>query len=475
MFVGREENLDSLEALWRKATSSMVVVSGRRRIGKSTLVETFAERSKCRFIEIEGLAPDEKMDNARQLANFCDRLAKATGTPDAKASSWPRAFDALDAAIPKSAKTVVFLDEISWMGRYDPAFAAYLKNAWDMQLSKKGRLVLVIAGSVSAWIQENILKSKAFVGRISIDMTLKELALPDCRAFWDRKGSRVSTRDMVDALSVTGGVPKYLEELDPSLSADENIRRLCFMPEGYLFRDFNSIFNDVFGAASAKRKILTALADRPVSVSELSEMFGKEPNGHFSADLRDLTEAGFVASFAGLNPKTAAPLREVRYRLSDNYTRFYLKFIAPRAEAIKGGLFRFASLDRLPGWDSVVGFQFENLVLNNLRSLCPLIGLEGKLVTSAVPYVRRKSASSPGVQVDLLIQTPKSVYMVEVKRRTRITSAIEDEIREKVRRLPVPRGVSVRTVLVHEGEIAPEVEEDGYIDFIVPIERLLRN
>ena len=74
-----------------------------------------------------------------------------------------------------------------------------------------------------------------------------------------------------------------------------------------------------------------------------------------------------------------------------------------------------------------------------------------------------------------LIQTPKSVYVVEVKRRTRITSAIEDEIREKVRRLPVPRGVSVRTVLVHEGEIAPEVEEDGYIDFIVPIERLLRN
>ena len=122
-----------------------------------------------------------------------------------------------------------------------------------------------------------------------------------------------------------------------------------------------------------------------------------------------------------------------------------------------------------------MGFQFENLVLNNLRSLCPLIGLEGKLVTSAVPYVRRKSASSPGVQVDLLIQTPKSVYVVEVKRRTRITSAIEDEIREKVRRLPVPRGVSVRTVLVHEGEIAPEVEEDGYIDFIVPIERLLRN
>lgn len=474
MFVGREENVKRLEALWRKSSSSMVVVSGRRRIGKSTLVETFAERSRCRFIEIEGLAPDDKMTNERQLANFCDRLAKATGTPDAKADSWPRAFDALEAAIPKNAKTVVFLDEISWMGRYDSAFAAYLKNAWDTQLSRKSRLVLVVAGSVSAWIQKNILKSKAFVGRISVDMALTELALPYCSAFWERKASRVSIRDMIDTLSVTGGVPKYLEEIDPSLSADENIRRLCFMPDGYLFRDFDCIFSDVFGAVQSKRRILSALADGPAGVAELSAKFGKEPNGHLSDDLRDLKEAGFIAPFAGLNPKTAAPLREVRYRLCDNYTRFYLKFIKPRMEAIRGGLFRFVSLDRLPGWEPVMGFQFENLVLNNLRTLCPLIGLEGRLVTSAAPYVRRRSASSPGVQVDLLIQTPKSAYVVEVKRREHVTGDVEREVQDKVERIPFPRGISVRTVLVHQGEVAPEVEEDGYFDFIIPFEQLMR-
>ena len=82
MFVGREREIASLEALWRKSTSSLVTVSGRRRIGKSTLVEMFAARSKCRFIEIEGLAPDEKMTNQRQLNNFCEHLAKATGLPD---------------------------------------------------------------------------------------------------------------------------------------------------------------------------------------------------------------------------------------------------------------------------------------------------------------------------------------------------------------------------------------------------------
>ena len=451
----------------------MVVISGRRRIGKSTLVETFAERSRCRFIEIEGLAPDENMTNERQLANFCDRLAKATGTLDAKADSWPKAFDALDAAIPKNAKTVVFLDEISWMGRYDTAFAAYLKNAWDTQLSRKSRLVLVVAGSVSAWIQENILKSKAFVGRISVDMTLTELALPYCGAFWERKASRVSMRDMVDTLSVTGGVPKYLEEIDPSLSADENIRRLCFMPDGYLFRDFDCIFSDVFGAVQAKRRILSALADGPASVAELSAKFGKEPNGHLSDDLRDLKEAGFIAPFAGLNPKTAAPLREVRYRLGDNYTRFYLKFIQPRREAIKQGLYRFADLESLPGWNSTLGLQFENLVANNLAPLCHEIGLGRKLVTSAAPYARRHTASSPGLQIDLLIQTPKSVYVVEVKRCNRIDTSIEKEIEEKVSRLGIGSDKSVRTVLVYDGKLSPEVEENGFIDFLVPFSRLV--
>ena len=474
MFVGRKHNLDNLDALWRKSVSSMVVVSGRRRIGKSTLVEVFAERSKCRFIEIEGLAPDGKMTNARQIANFCERLAKATGCPEAKADCWPKAFDALDAAISKNAKTVVFLDEISWMGGYDPSFAAYLKNAWDTQFSRKNRLVLVLAGSVSAWIQENILRSKAFVGRISLDMSLDELALSDCRAFWGRKATRVSVREMVDMLSITGGIPKYLEEMDVSLSADENIRRMCFMPEGYLFRDFDCIFNDVFGAVSSKRMILAALADGSASVSELSEKFGKEPNGHLSDDLRCLKEAGFVAASNGLNPATGVPMREVRYRLRDNYTRFYLKSVVPKAEAIRGGLFRFTTLDRLPGWESIMGFQFENLVLNNLQTLCPLIGLEGRLVTSASPYVRRKSASSPGVQIDLLVQTPKSVYVVEVKRRSRITADVEKEVQEKVSRLAVSRGMSVRTVLVYEGDISPEVEEDGYFDFLIPFERMMQ-
>lgn len=474
-FVGREDQLAKLDALWRKRVSSFAVVSGRRRIGKSTLVEEFARRSGCRFIEIAGLPPEKKMTNERQIENFCERLAHEAGVPRPKADCWAQAFDALASAVDARERTIVFLDEISWMGRYDPAFAGLLKNAWDIQLSKKSRLILVVAGSVSAWIQANIQHAKGYVGRISLDLTLQELPASDCLAFWGRKAARTATRELLDMLAVTGGVPKYLVEMDASLSADENIRRLCFDPDGYLYGDFNRIFDDVFDATvAAKKRIVTALADGPASAAELAERFEAEPNGHLSTDLKELVEAGFVAASAGLNPLTGKSAREVRYRLKDNYTRFYLKYVLPKRPAIEAGAFRYLSLDRLPGWDVMMGLQFENLVLNNFTTLVREIGLVGKNVESAAPYFRRGGKCGAGVQVDLLVQLPKSVYVVEIKRRARIGVSVEEEVQRKIERLGLPKTKSVKTVLVYDGELDFEIEEDGFFDYLVSAERLLR-
>ena len=473
-FFGREQQLEKLNALWRKSTSSFVVIAGRRRIGKSTLVEEFAARSQCAFIELVGLAPDEKMTNQRQIDNFCERLAKATGMPEAKADCWPKAFDALEAALKHRGRTVVFLDEISWMGKYDTSFAAFLKTAWDTQFSRHDRLVFVVAGSVSAWIDRNIQRSRGFVGRISLDFTLRELPLDKCLEFWGSRAGRTSTRDVLDVLSVTGGVPKYLSEIDPRLSPDENIRRLCFDPDGYLFKDFDRIFDDVFGGTlAAKKRILMTLAEGSASVSELAEKFGSDPNGHLSSDLSELEEAGFVAGSSGKNPVTGKDVREVRYRLRDNYTRFYLRYVLPKRESIKNGFFEYVPLERLPGWDAIMGLQFENLILNNVSSLAPLIGLVGKNVESAAPYFRSGRKTGNGVQIDYLVQLSRSTYVVEIKRKRTLDRSIEDEVQEKIERLKLPRNRSVKTVLVYEGDLEPAVEEDGFFDYLVSADRLL--
>ncbi|MBP5543671.1 MAG: ATP-binding protein [Kiritimatiellae bacterium] len=474
-FIGREDYLAKLDALWRKREASFAVVSGRRRIGKSTLVEEFARRSRCRFVEIAGLPPGKGMSNQIQIGNFCERLAAATGLPEARADCWAKAFDALVAAVDSRERTVVFLDEISWMGRYDPAFPGILKTAWDTRFSRKAKLVFVVAGSVSAWIQENIQHSKGYVGRISLDLTLSDLSLRECLGFWGRKAERTSTREILDILSVTGGVPKYLSEIDAGLSADENVRRLCFDPDGYLYGDFNRIFDDVFDATVAsKRRIVAALADGAASASELAERFGSDPNGHLSSDLRELSEAGFVAASGGLNPHTGRTVREVRYRLRDNYTRFYLKYVLPRKAAIESGAFRYTPLDSLPGWDAIMGLQFENLVLNNFAALASEIGIVGKSVDSVAPYFRRGGRGGGGVQIDMLVQLPKCVYVVETKRRGVIGVDTEAEVQRKIDRLALPKGKSVKAVLVYDGILATELEEDGFFDFLIPAERLMR-
>ncbi len=469
-FIGRKEQLSQLSALWRKGTASLVTCQGRRRIGKSRLLDEFALRSGCRFLKLSGLAPRKKMSNGDQLRYFCESLSAKTNGESQIASGWPEAFKLLGKAIAslcREGKTLVVLDEVSWMGGWDVDFPGYLKDAWDDDFKRNDNLVLVLCGSVSAWIQRNILDSTGFVGRISLELEVGELPARDCLGFWRQMRGSVSPKEVFDMLSVTGGVPRYLEEIDPALTTDENIRRMAFTKSGTLFGDFNRIFSDVFGRKSVtKRKMLESLANGSKTLSEIATAIGKGRGGHVTEALEELELAGFIIRDRGINPESGLPSKIDRYRIRDNYTRFYLRFIAPYSTMIRSGAFRFAGLDAMPGWDSILGLQFENLVLNNADALIEALGLERSLVISAAPYRRQvPRGSSPadgGCQIDLLLQLKQAMYVVEVKRRATIDASVTDDVQKKIERLPNPHGLSVRPVLVYEGNLSPAVNENGF-------------
>ena len=472
MFVGRERDLKDLQALWGRDQGVLVTCRGRRRIGKSTLIEEFAARSAERFICIEGLPPRKGMSDALQRRWFCEKVAEYSGRDAVFAATWSLAFAQLDGLLTSGRKTVVLLDEISWIGGYDPDFAGYLKEAWDRKFRKHPNLVFVLCGSVSAWIAENILDSTGFVGRDSLDIELKELPPFQCQQMLGPAGERMSVREKIDLLSVTGGIPKYLEDVRPELSVDENVRRMCFMPRGILFREFDETFNGVFGRrAKTRGRILKMLMTGPKSAAELAEIDGKTPNGSYARALKDLRMAGYAAGDGGLNPCTGEPLREERFRVSDNYTRFYLHYVEPRRKMIEGDLFEFTSLEQLKGLDAMFGFQFENLVLGNLQMLFPMLGLETALVLSAAPYFQRATADREGCQIDLMIQTQRMLMAVEIKRRREIGHEIIDEVSEKIRKLKFSGSLSLRTALVYDGRLSPSVAADRYFDFLIPAER----
>lgn len=432
------------------------------------------KRNRVRFIKLEGVEPGVGVSNATELAAFARQLAEQTGGEERAPKNWFEAFARLAKAINSREKTVVLLDEISWMGKFDATFPGELKYAWDNRFAKNPKLIMVLCGSVSSWIDKKIVKSKGFVGRPSLNLVVPELSIAECASFWKQGGTRVSSKDIVDILSIVGGVPRYLENIDPTVSADDNVRRLCYTSGGLLVDEFDEVFNDALDEnLGIKKRILLALRDGAKSPTELAEELSLENNGHFSEFLNELEMAGLVSVDTGLNPATGRKSNLLRYRIADNYTRFYLKYIEPNRQLIRNGTFTFASIEQLPGWEVCLGLQFECLIIKNLRQVTRLIGLENTLILSAAPYLQNTTSRFRGCQIDLLIQTKRTQYVVEIKRRETIGEWIVDEVEDKLHRFRTSNRVSVVPVLVYDGILSKRVAADGYFGKVISADELL--
>jgi hypothetical protein len=472
MFIGRKNELRLLNGLFDLRKASIAVCAGRRRIGKSTLIQQFGKKAKT-FLEFQGLPPRERITKKDQLNAFSEQLARQTSLPKLKLESWYQALSLLNNVI-KDEKTVILLDEISWMATRDKDFAGQLKIAWDTDLKHHTRLVLVLCGSVSSWIDENILNSAGFVGRISLKLIPQELSLFQCNMFWGKSAGLVAAKEKLKMLAVTGGVPRYLEEINPNLPAEENIRRICFSKEGFLFSEFDQIFRDIFSRrAPSYKRIASALVSGSKTLSDLADQLKRERGGDLSRYLEDLSESGFITKDVVFKPGKKVASKLSKYRLKDNYLRFYLKYLEPIKDKIEKGLFREIALESLAEWETIMGLQFENLVLNNIRSICSLLGINVNTVKSASPYFQRKTERWKPCQIDLLIETKFTFYVCEIKFRKMISKNLINEVQEKIERLKLPKSYTVRPVLIYSGVLASGIEDDGYFDNILDFDKLL--
>jgi hypothetical protein len=326
---------------------------------------------------------------------------------------------------------------------------------------------------VSSWIEENLLKNTGFVGRTTWVFTLPPMPLPECVPFWRGKAARISTLEKIKTLAVTGGVPRYLEEIDPAQTAEQNIHRLCFDAGGLLFREFEDLFSSVFNRRAERyREICKALCGPAKTLTELSNDLKIGRGGILSEALAELESAGFITADLPFSPLGGVEKRIAKYRLSDNYTRFYLRYVAPEKRRIAGGLYRQRALETLPQWDTIMGLQFENLVLTNRDPLLRHIGLANTPILNAGPYFQGKTLRTEGCQIDMLLRTKKSLYVVEIKLRDRILPTCMADVQEKIRRLKLPKGTPCRSVLVYHGELDASVPDEDYFDYLVPFERL---
>lgn len=472
-FIGREKELAILNNALKKNIASFIVIRGRRRIGKSRLVEEFAKPYK--FYSFSGIVPNEKTTAQSQRDEFSSQLSNQ-GFPHVQAQDWNDLFWML-AEKTATGRVVILLDEISWMGSGDSDFLGKLKNAWDQHFKKNPKLVLVLCGSASSWIEKNILESTGFVGRISFVLTLEELPLKACEAFWGSNSKNISAMEKLKIFSVTGGVPRYLEEIDPSVGAEENIKNLCFTNGAILFNEFEHIFSNIFLRDSdAYKKILGILASGEKSFEEIRERLGKI-SGRILEYLEELSLSGFVKRDYTWRLEDGMDAKLSRFRLSDNYIRFYLKYIDKYKTKIERNSFDFKSLSALPGWQSIIALQFENLVLNNRELIWKILRIKPEDIVSENPFFQNKTIKQQGCQIDYLIQTKfDSLYVCEIKfSRHKVPHQVVGEVQSKIDRLKRPTSMSCRPVLIHVNGVDEELEESRYFSEIIDFGEMLES
>jgi len=471
-FIGRKKELKQLDELKSYNKASLVVVCGRRRIGKSRLIEEFGKNYK--FYSFFGFPPHDSNTADLERRAFAMQMEKYFNVP-IRYNNW---YDMLVylAEFTKKENAVILLDEISWMGSKDPEFLGILKTVWDKCFKQNNKLMLVLCGSISSWIEHNILSNTGFFGRISLKLKLKELPLFDSSKFWGTNSKNISSYEKFKFLSVVGGIPRYLEELNISLNSEQNIHRLCFSSSGILFNEFEQIFDDIFSSKGHfYKKIIRFLSEGKKDKVQVAKMLGVENNGHLTEHLEILVESGFITRDFTWNLKSKKPSILSHYRLSDNYLRFYLKFIEPNRDKIQKDILHEVHLENLPAYNSVMGLQFENLILQNRLLVLEALNINQASIINEGPFFQRKTNENKGCQIDYLIQTNlDELYICEIKfSRSAIATDIIDEMKQKILAIAKPKHLSVRLVLIYIGEVSEAVKDSGFFNSMIDVKEWL--
>jgi len=235
--------LESVEEKYLSSKSELVVIYGRRRIGKSTLINKFAENKKT--LKFEGIEGEQSQ---YQIQNVSEQLIAKTKDPFAGGTlfdRWEIVFSYLTEKIVinkrRKKKLILFFDEIQWMAAGRSKLISIMKYYWD-NFWKDNHVMLILCGSIASFMVKKVIRSKALYGRVTLEILLQSLSPSESGLFFANKRSK---EEILKYLMILGGVPKYLEEIDLNKSFNQNINRLCFENNSYLVNEISKIFRPV--------------------------------------------------------------------------------------------------------------------------------------------------------------------------------------------------------------------------------------
>jgi len=457
MFVGRTHELTLIrERLSDRSKAQLIVIYGRRRIGKSTLIReaVSAERRVLFFEGIEG-------ENTRvQIDQFLDDLARQTGRVRLGAKTWREVFRGIGEII-ESGRWVLVFDELPWMGAGRTSIVSQLKLHWDRWV-RNPEVALFLCGSVASFMVRHVVHSKALHNRKTLEMCLGPLFPWEAGQFIPRR----SPRERAQLYMCLGGVPKYLEQMDPRRSVEQNLNKLCFTADGFFVEEYETLFKEQFRSLKVYESVVAELARSPASLSELGRRIGVVKGGGFREQLQNLVRAQFVREYIPVAIGRSAGTRTRLYKLADPFLGFYFRYIHDN----RGLISRNRKSENLfrsivgPSLQQYNGLAFERLgeasidrILDRLR-----IGLTDIVKMGA--YFRQTRTRGAGLQIDWLIIRRDEVWtLLEFKYLSKPAGLeVMHDIADKIRRLGAPEDVTVEPVLISAHGATKALDATGF-------------
>jgi uncharacterized protein len=426
MLSGRDKEQKTLERLYNSANSELVVIYGRRRIGKTWLVRQMFQH---RFsFHITGLS---NADMKTQLYHFNQSLFQYGKTELTPPETWIEAFYALRTLLENRGtdRKVLFFDEFPWLDTPRSGFLSAFEHFWNDWASARNDIMLIACGSAASWITSRLIKNRGGLhNRITAQLKLLPFTLKECEVFFNEKGITMSRHQIVDIYMVLGGIPYYLDQIEKGLSAAQNIDRLCFTADGILKNEFRNLYASLFKNSEAYIGCIKALQTKKSGLTrnEIIEGSGIPGGGTLTIILNDLEESGFIRRFIPFGKKK----RDTLYQLTDPFSLFHLRFIETSGNAGEGYWLHMLDNPQHRAWS---GLAFENVCLLHTKELKKILGISGVLTYF---HSWRSYKAEKNVQIDLLIDRRDQVInLCEIKYASgpfAITKGYADDLRRKL-------------------------------------------
>lgn len=359
-FLGREKEILDLEKEYAR-DGGFVVIYGRRRIGKTTLIKQFI-KSKTAFYFLA-----TKEVESQSMKRFAGVIARTTGNSvlqKAAFSDWLDLFQAVADYKPNEKKVLV-IDEFPYLVKVNDSFPSILQNAWD-EILKDSNVMLILCGSLISMMKKHALSYESpLYGRRTAQMRIAPL--PFTTVYENQK---LSFEEAAEQYSITGGVPKYMEFFSDGQPLYEQIKENVLSKNGFLYEEPNFLLTDEVQVPTNYFSIIKVIADGNHKLGTIAGILGLETSA-LTPYLKTLSELGFIEKQVPVTEKNAEKTRKGLYFISDNFLRFWFRYVYPYKGELELDNTQI-SLDELDKdfKEKFVAFAYEDICKEIFARLC---------------------------------------------------------------------------------------------------------